>query len=104
MFPSNPLKPALGQVFAQFPALHIFLSQIPRLKKDAQLLEQEHAYQRYLNDLPLVNYATVIEVLKDESCNSPLVKKGIGWREGTWTAVDIDEKGTGFVSTLPKKT
>ncbi|POS85935.1 hypothetical protein EPUL_004091 [Erysiphe pulchra] len=84
IFPSNPLKPALGQIFAQFTSLHLFFSSLPRARKDANLVYQKTKYPNSNIKLDLVSYTIVIEVLKDNSSKSSFASKGsiIGWREG----------------------
>ncbi|PBP26448.1 hypothetical protein BUE80_DR002686 [Diplocarpon rosae] len=100
IFASTTTKPALGQVFAQFPDLHLFLHGMPRRREDAEAL-----YGRDEEAVPLdedsVDYCTLIEVLKDEC---PLrgrdreKERRFAWREQRWTAVTVDGDGTGLVA------
>ncbi|TQS36839.1 hypothetical protein Golomagni_02701 [Golovinomyces magnicellulatus] len=96
MFSSNPLKPALGQVFAQFTSLHLLFSPLPRSSKDIKLLYQPKIHLNTTDEIDNVNYVTVIEILKDEGLSTLYVDRGVGWREGRWTAVDINQYQTGF--------
>ena len=49
-----------------------------------------------------VQYCTVLEVLKDEAPKRVEIeeerKRGFGYREGKWCALDVGREGTGFVS------
>jgi len=105
IFPSNTKKPSLGQIFAQFPSLHLFLSSLPKTREDADLL-----YSQDENSVALesehVGYCTVVEVLKDET---PILgsdrEKGrkFGWREQRWTALEVTGDGTGLVGAFQVK-
>jgi hypothetical protein len=108
IFPSNPTKPALGQVFTQFAELHLFVSRLPKTRQDAELLygQNEEAISGQQDS---VQYCHVVEVLKDETPNLGADKekekgKGVekegkrfGWREQRWTAVESTADGTGLV-------
>ncbi|KAE9380369.1 hypothetical protein N431DRAFT_395155 [Stipitochalara longipes BDJ] len=121
IFLSNPMKPALGQIFTQFPELHLFISKLPKMRGDAEVLygQDEDSFASYQKE---VKYCFVVEVLKDETPNLGLqvenesgkgkekaeeVEKGrgkkFGWREQRWTAVDVVADGTGFVGAFQVK-
>jgi hypothetical protein len=95
VFGSNPLKPALGRIFEQFPSLHIMLSSMPRTRDDAEILFGQN------NDVPgnsRIEYCTILEVLKDET---PNLGKGrsetrFGEREQKWVPLSISEDGLSF--------
>ncbi|RKF72585.1 hypothetical protein GcM3_097024 [Golovinomyces cichoracearum] len=70
MFSSNPLKPALGQVFAQFTSLHLLFSPLPRTSQDIKLLYQPKIHLNTADEIETVNYVTVIEILKDEGLST----------------------------------
>jgi hypothetical protein len=105
IFLSATQKPSLGHVFNQFPSLHVLLSLLPKTRAYAKALyapsEDEHPSR--------VGYCTVVEVLKDETPilgsdrmrNSNENVKGrerkFAWREQSWTAVEVNETGVGFV-------
>jgi len=121
IFPSNPNKPALGQIFTQFPELHLSISKLPKMRGDAEVLygqdgESLPSYQKE------VKYCFVVEVLKDETPNLGVevgdesgngkgkaseaeMGKGkrFGWREQRWTAVDLMADGTGFLGAFQVK-
>ncbi|RKF62669.1 hypothetical protein OnM2_031029 [Erysiphe neolycopersici] len=103
IFPSNSLKPALGQIFAQFTSLHLFFSSLPRARKDANIVYQKTKHPNSNLKLDLASYTIVIEVLKDDSSNSSFVSKGrtIGWREGKWIAVDLNKDMIDFNHAFP---
>lgn len=120
IFPSNTAKPALGQIFTQFPELHLFLSRLPKRREDAEMLyggEQDSGLGH--GSGKEVKYCFVVEVLKDEtpnlgeegeSGNGGNRKEGdgererrFGWREQRWTAVDVKGDGTGFVGAFQVK-
>jgi hypothetical protein len=104
------VKPALGQIFTQFPDLHLLLSSLPKTRRDAELL-----YGR--DEDPLsgnqdkVNYCCVVEVLKDETPNLETGDekgegsegKRLGWREQRWTAVEATGDGTALVGAFQAK-
>lgn len=108
IFASTTTKPALGQIFSQFPDLHVFLHEMPRRREDARLL-----YGRDEEVLPddeeevAVGYCTVLEVLKDEcpilGSDRGVEGRKFGWREQGWTSVVVDERGTGLVGTFQEK-
>ncbi|PBP22400.1 hypothetical protein BUE80_DR006775 [Diplocarpon rosae] len=105
IFASTTTKPALGQVFSQFPDLHIFLHDMPRRREDAEAL-----YGRDGEAVPpgegSVEYCTLIEVLKDEC---PILgrdrekERRFAWREQRWTAVTVDGAGTGLVAAFAER-
>jgi hypothetical protein len=116
------VKPALGQVFTQFPELHIFLSKLPKSRGDAEALygQDDDFLNSYRKE---IKYCFVIEVLKDETPNLSAqndretgkgkgketddrgTEKGekFGWREQRWTAVDMTADRTGFVGAFQVK-
>lgn len=102
LFPSNASKPSLGQIFAQFPSLHLFLSPLPKTRDDADRLYGQDGDAAPEN----VGYCTVVEVLKDET---PILgddrEKGrrFGWREQRWTAVEVAANGLGLVGAFQTK-
>jgi hypothetical protein len=121
IFLSNPTKPALGQIFMQFPELHLFLSKLPKSREDAEVLygQDEDSLTSYQKE---VRYCFVVEVLKDETPNLGVQnnketgkgkgketdrgkEKGekFGWREQRWTAVEIAADGVGFVGAFQVK-
>lgn len=108
IFASNPLKPALGQLFAPFPMLHLFLSTLPKSRADIDNVygRSGHDNESASLDSREVEYCTVLEVLKDET---PILgtdkEKGrkFGWREQKWTALEVDSAGIGFVGTFQVK-
>lgn len=110
IFPSNTTKPALGKIFTQFPALHLFISKLAKGRGDAELLyggggQDEDSVS---GQQGAVNYCYVVEVLKDETPNlgpENEKKKGkkFGWREQRWTAVETTADGTGFVGAFQVK-
>jgi hypothetical protein len=121
IFPSNTAKPALGQLFTQFPDLHLFVSKLPRMRRDAEMLygrDEEDSLPGYGTGKE-VKYCFVVEVLKDETPNlgeegesgeggeGKEVDEGrgmrFGWREQRWTAVDVKGDGTGFVGAFQVK-
>lgn len=106
IFPSAPSKPSLGQLFASFPSLHLFISQLPKQREDAELLYAQDP------DLPApaansITYCYVLEILKDETPN--LGKEGVGRgrrfgaREQSWTALDVNDEGTGMRGVFQSK-
>lgn len=120
IFPSSPQKPALGQIFAQFPDIHLFLHALPRGRRDAGILygaveggDDIFDFDGGSDDSEGgVKYVTVIEVLKDEAAilgedaaglGGEVGRKQFGYREQKWTAVDVDVDmgvgggGTGLV-------
>jgi hypothetical protein len=119
IFPSNPVKPALGQIFTQFPELHLFISRLPKKREDAEALygQDEESSSGYQKD---VKCCYVVEVLKDETPNLSSTsgegvgmgkdvddgnEKGVkfGWREQRWTAVEMTDDGTGFMGAFQVK-
>jgi hypothetical protein len=126
IFPSNTAKPALGQIFTQFPDLHLFLSRLPKRREDAEIIygRDEDSSLGYGNRKD-VKYCYVVEVLKDETPNLGEEEEGgeggenegegkegvngkgggrrFGWREQRWTAVDLKGDGTGFVGAFQVK-
>ncbi|KAK6587255.1 hypothetical protein PZA11_000545 [Diplocarpon coronariae] len=103
IFAATPTKPALGQVFSQFPDLHIFLHDMPRRREDAEALygREEEAGP---SDQKSVGYCTLIEVLKDECPILGRDREGerrFAWREQRWTAVVVAGDGTGLVAAFP---
>ncbi|KAN0119755.1 hypothetical protein V8E51_001963 [Hyaloscypha variabilis] len=123
IFPSNSAKPALGQIFTQFPELHLLVSRLPTTRGDAEVLygQDEESLAGYQKE---VRYCFVVEVLKDETPNLGLqveegdekgkgkgkgdeldAKRGkrFGWREQRWTAVDVAPDGAGFVGAFQVK-
>ncbi|KAI9056025.1 hypothetical protein LZ554_000957 [Drepanopeziza brunnea f. sp. 'monogermtubi'] len=105
IFASTTTKPAFGQVFSQFPDLHIFLHDLPRGRADAEILYGQDE-EILLDDPEAVNYCTIVEVLKDEcpiygSDKDMIGGKRFGWREQRWTAININETGTNLVATFP---
>jgi hypothetical protein len=114
IFPSNTTKPALGQIFTQFPELHLFISKLPKGKGDAEILYgHDEDSVSVLQGSGNVKYCFVVEVLKDETPNLGMQGerdkgegkgldredgkgKKFGWREQRWTAVDVTADGTGF--------
>jgi hypothetical protein len=114
IFLSNPTKPALGQIFTQFPELHLFISKLPRGRGDAEILYgHDEDSVSVLQGSVNVKYCFVVEVLKDETPNlgtqgerdtgkgkeldgEDRKGKKFGWREQRWTAVDVTADGTGF--------
>jgi hypothetical protein len=126
IFLSNTAKPALGQIFTQFPDLHLFLSRLPKRREDAEMLygRDEDSLLGYRNRKD-VKYCYVVEVLKDETPNLGEEEEGgdggesegegkegengkgggnrFGWREQRWTAVDVKGDGTGFVGAFQVK-
>ena len=121
IFLSNPAKPALGQIFTQFPELHLFISKLPKRREDAEVLYggDEEPLPGFQKE---VEYCFVVEVLKDETPNLGSTSrtesgrskgkegddgrekgKKFGWREQRWTAVDVTTDGTGFVGAFQVK-
>jgi hypothetical protein len=112
VFMSNPIKPALGQIFSQLPEVHLLLSKMPKKREDAEVLYGGDDDPSDLNNQrEKVENCTVIEVLKDEA---PLLgsdrqvseskrKKEFGWREGNWTAVEVSDDGLRFVGAFEEK-
>jgi hypothetical protein len=105
IFPSNASKPALGQIFTQFPELHLFISKLPKGREDAELLYGQDE-DSVSGQKGAVSYCYIVEVLKDETPNLGFKKekekddrkgKRFGWREQRWTAVELTADGTGFV-------
>ncbi|KAG4436519.1 hypothetical protein IFR05_007993 [Cadophora sp. M221] len=106
IFASSAQKPALGQIFAQFPDIHLFMHSLPRGKRDAEVLYaggvasgEDIFGEGDNNSEGGVKYVTVIEVLKDEAAilgeDTALERKRFGYREQRWTAVDVDVNGGG---------
>ena len=90
VFSSNPLKPALGRVFDQFPSLHIMLSSMPKTRQDAELLFGQS------KDAPgrsHIEYCTILEVLKDEAPNigSERSTSRFGEREQRWAPLTVSD-------------
>lgn len=100
IFPSNRIKPALGQIFAQFTSLHLLFSSLPRTSKDTNLVYQKIQRPNRKSELDLATNVLVIEVLKDNCSQSSVISEGIGWREGRWTAVDLSKDKTDFIRTF----
>lgn len=97
VFGSNPLKPALGRIFDQFPSLHIMLSPIPQKRDDAEILFGQN------EDIPsnsYIQYCTILEVLKDETPNlgQGRSERRFGQREQRWVPLSISEDGLSFKS------
>ncbi|KAH6710930.1 hypothetical protein BKA61DRAFT_106528 [Leptodontidium sp. MPI-SDFR-AT-0119] len=103
IFPSSSQKPALGQIFAQFPDIHLFLHALPRGRRDAGILygaveggDDIFDFDGGSDDSEGgVKYVTVIEVLKDEAAilgedaaglGGEVGRKQFGYREQKWTA------------------
>ncbi|KAJ5053942.1 uncharacterized protein L3040_000232 [Drepanopeziza brunnea f. sp. 'multigermtubi'] len=105
IFASPTTKPAFGQVFSQFPDLHIFLHDLPRGRVDAEILYGQDE-ESSLGETDAVTCCTVVEVLKDEcplhGSDRDIMTTGqrFGWREQRWTAVEINEAGTDLVATF----
>ncbi|KAH7336213.1 hypothetical protein BKA65DRAFT_479133 [Rhexocercosporidium sp. MPI-PUGE-AT-0058] len=115
IFASSAQKPALGQIFAQFPDVHLFLHGLPRGRKDAEVLygREEDGFREGSDTKGGeggVRYVTVVEVLKDEA---PILGEDalggdgrkFGYREQRWTAVDVDtvNGGTGIVCAFQER-
>lgn len=107
IFASAATKPALGQIFSQFPDLHLFLHSLPRGRGDAEMLygPGEESSVGESSGEAAVGYCTVVEVLKDECAvlGSDRHMNGgrrFAWREQRWTAVDVDEPGTALVTAI----
>ncbi|KAI0995933.1 hypothetical protein K3495_g12248 [Podosphaera aphanis] len=100
VFHSNPLKPALGQIFAQLLTLHLFLSPLPQSRQEINASETMEAHSRKIDAMTFIRHTTIVEVLKDES---PVVSsvRGIGWRERRWTAVNMNESKTNLIGAMP---
>ncbi|KAG9228227.1 hypothetical protein BJ875DRAFT_389838 [Amylocarpus encephaloides] len=94
VFPSGTVKPALGLIFDQFVCLNILISPLPKSRGDAAVL-YGHDSNNPLSSTVDPNHCLVIEILKDES---PTSSSRLGAREASWTAVDVDGAGTGFVA------
>jgi hypothetical protein len=121
IFPSNTTKPALGQIFTQFPELHLFISKLPKGRGDAEILYgHDEDSVSVLQGSVNVEYCFVVEVLKDETPNLGTQDerdkgkgkevdredgkgKKFGWREQRWTAVDVTADGTGFEGAFQAK-
>jgi hypothetical protein len=116
IFLSNPVKPALGQVFTQFPELHLLVSRLPKTRRDAEVLYgRDEDGDGGSGERDGVGYCWVVEVLKDETPNlgserEDEVGKGkgkewkrFGWREQRWTAVETTEDGTALVGAFQVK-
>ncbi|KUJ23596.1 uncharacterized protein LY89DRAFT_186742 [Mollisia scopiformis] len=99
VFASNPLKPALGILFGQFPELHLFVSPMPRGRSDAEVL---YSGEREGGE---VRFVSVVEVLRDEcpglgpdeerGKDEKGKGKGFGYREQRWCAVEVCDEGAG---------
>ncbi|CAD6503597.1 BgTH12-03257 [Blumeria graminis f. sp. triticale] len=91
IFASNQFKPAFGQVFSQLLTIHLFLSSLPPTTKNDDL---DVDAQKTLNTGRLI-----LEILKDEGWSAE-TSRGVGWREGYWTAFQVNACGTGFNTIL----
>ncbi|KAK0112968.1 hypothetical protein ONS95_014682 [Cadophora gregata] len=131
IFSSTTQKPALGQIFAQFPDLHLLLHPLPKGKSDAELLYSGESDPRVFNedhtsdigggDDRSVRYTTVLEVLKDEAPSLGGIhdddddndeneggggeskRKKFAYREQKWTALDVRGDGLALVPTFEDK-
>ncbi|PVH85020.1 hypothetical protein DL98DRAFT_511953 [Cadophora sp. DSE1049] len=121
IFSSAAQKPALGQIFAHFPDIHLFLHTLPRGKRDAEMLyggesdlSNNDSTAGYGLDEEIasgegVRYTTVIEVLKDEAPSlddengGGRRRKKFAYREQRWTAVDVSGDGMGLVCAFAEK-
>lgn len=105
------MKPALGQIFTQFVSLHLFISQLPKRREDAEALYSGDEYGYGGSSTGNVDYCTVVEVLKDEC---PIIdhdhKKDkssrvvqFGWREGNWCAIRSSADGLRLKTAFEEK-
>lgn len=96
VFTSNPLKPALGRVFDQFPSLHIMLSSMPKARQDAEVLFGQN---KDGPDRSHVEYCVILEVLKDETPNlgSGRSTGRFGQREQRWVPLAASDDGLSLV-------
>ncbi|KAH7418108.1 hypothetical protein BKA64DRAFT_716890 [Cadophora sp. MPI-SDFR-AT-0126] len=119
IFSSATHKPALGQIFAQFPDVHLLVHALPRGRRDAEILyggdatgdpfaEDDSRERAGGGERGGVRYTTVIEVLKDEAPSlhdddddeeggGGGARKRFAYREQRWTAVDVRSDGMGLV-------
>lgn len=118
LFPSNPLKPALGQIFTQFPSLHLFLSALPKTTRDAELLYGGNPSTAATPIAENIQYSTVLEILKDEtpsiplssspistptSTPSPPIRKPFASRESLWLALEPNKERTALKAAFEVK-
>ncbi|KAG0651375.1 hypothetical protein D0Z07_1636 [Hyphodiscus hymeniophilus] len=111
VFPSNQLKPALGQIFSQLPDLHLLVSALPKTRGDAQQHygQEDDADFRTGSGIKEVQFCNVIEVLKDETPNlgsqteEERYQRKFGGREQRWAAVEVSADGLALVDTFMAK-
>ncbi|KAF4629267.1 hypothetical protein G7Y89_g8881 [Cudoniella acicularis] len=121
IFEGNTIKPSLGAIFSQLVELHIFISRIPKMRRDAEVLygedENEDGMGAGMQDG--VGYCFVAEILKDECPNLPLdlnangrdtpsvkqIKKKFAAREQKWVPLELvleGGEGIGFKAAFMK--
>lgn len=116
LFPSNPIKPALGRIFDQFPSIHLLLSPLPKTREDAEALYAPDSRSlspfhtspntnTHAQEHDVVQYCIVCEVLKDETPDVRAGRAGggrsrerFGAREQRWAALEVGRGGVALVS------
>ncbi|KAL2069041.1 hypothetical protein VTL71DRAFT_15379 [Oculimacula yallundae] len=107
IFLSATTKPALGQIFAQFPDLHIFMHRLPKGRGDAEALcggVESPVSDEARDSTRAIKYTTILEILKDEAPTpAPLIDgadsqeaRQFGYREQKWTALELDAASGGL--------
>ncbi|CZT03314.1 uncharacterized protein RAG0_10110 [Rhynchosporium agropyri] len=132
IFASAATKPALGQIFAQFPDIHVFMHRLPRGRRDAEVLysggidadvfptttdreafTNRDAFTDETKPAAVITYTTILEILKDEAPlldvpDSSLPSRRdsslrFAYREQKWTAIDVSPDGLGIVGAFAER-